>query len=348
VPAKVYQCENPKKARPHLELHGVTTLELEELKSMITGPTASSVIEFCELVGGPIFNEATRTGEGNIPRDGNDEGRYLLSPGEGGQRWQAPLSKPKKPVPVDRGDVRVEAGQGEAGEGEGADTAGGSHGGQEEEEAEEGGDGEQEEGEEEEKGGQEEQGGGRMAAAEKRLTRELYERACELLEGIEPLKKLIMQALKDATLKGEKVQKGVALINRPGSPPLRAQLIHTDLSVGRQGFVAIVVLEPCSVLVSPGSHSAVRQYKGLLGSDVQLHKAREADALASVAVPKLLRVQMEPGQVLLLHGNTVHAGDAAVGDRKSPRLHFYVQKGKVDNETNPLFPLGKRFAAKFV
>ena len=331
VPASFYRCPDDTKPRAHLDLLGVTTLEPEGLKQLITPALVAKVVEFAELMGAPIFNEAMRTGEGKVPKDSNDEGRYLLTSGEGGLRWQAHLSKPQKPAPGPGEGVHIEAGRG------GSDEA--------EEEMGGGGNGEQEEGEEEENG--QEEGGG-VDAEERRFTREKWERACELLEGIAPVRQRITQALESAKAGGEKVQKGVVLINRPGSPPLRAQLIHTDMSVGRKGFVAIAVLEPCSVLVSPGSHSAIRQYQGLLGIDKQLHKAREANALASVAVSKLVRMQMEPGQVVLLHGNTVHAGDAAVGDRKSPRLHFYVLKGNVDNETNPLFHLGKRFAAMFV
>ena len=61
-------------------------------------------------------------------------------------------------------------------------------------------------------------------------------------------------------------------------------------------------------------------------------------------VPRLV---MEPGQLVLLDGNTVHARDIGVPGQTYVRLHWYFVKEPLDNATYPITMLGKVFASLF-
>ncbi|GIL66534.1 hypothetical protein Vafri_19998 [Volvox africanus] len=62
---------------------------------------------------------------------------------------------------------------------------------------------------------------------------------------------------------------------------------------------------------------------------------------------RVVRMHMHPGQIVLLNGNTVHAGDAGKPGLWSPRMHVYLQTVRVKNATWPLEAIHEKFAAKF-
>ncbi|GIL93523.1 hypothetical protein Vretifemale_20910 [Volvox reticuliferus] len=62
---------------------------------------------------------------------------------------------------------------------------------------------------------------------------------------------------------------------------------------------------------------------------------RDAEYFASVfSQQKVLRLRMHPGQMVLLDGNTIHAGDAGKPNSWSPRLQVYAHSKKVINTTS--------------
>ena len=67
--------------------------------------------------------------------------------------------------------------------------------------------------------------------------------------------------------------------------------------------------------------------------------AQEAALAAFRSVPSrttLVRVHIEPGYVLVMDGNTVHAGDKGVKGKLSPRMHTYVQRSQPGDSTVPV------------
>jgi len=135
---------------------------------------------------------------------------------------------------------------------------------------------------------------------------------------------------------GLDVHRTVLLINHPGKEgdePVGMQSIHTDLHALRQGFVVFLGLSRYSVLVSPTSHHAIRTLENLQRTNPDL---TESDLITMVAAPKLVRLIIEPGQLVLVHGNTVHAGDAGSLGQWAPRLHFYATSSDIVNETMPI------------
>ncbi|GIM16699.1 hypothetical protein Vretimale_19295, partial [Volvox reticuliferus] len=73
-----------------------------------------------------------------------------------------------------------------------------------------------------------------------------------------------------------------------------------------------------------------------------------ADTITNLfSVQRVVRLHMHPGQMVLLDGNTVHAGDAGKPNSWSPRLHVYAQSKKVKNATWPLEAMHESFAEKF-
>ena len=140
----------------------------------------------------------------------------------------------------------------------------------------------------------------------------------------------------------------MVLINLPGKEgdePVGMQSIHTDLLPLRQGFVGLLGLFRYSVLVSPMSHHSIRTLATL---EKMNPNATESDLVSMVSAPKLVRLMIEPGQLVLLHGNTVHAGDAGSLGEWAPRMHFYATRGVMDNETSPIEHVHPLFAKLFM
>ncbi|GLC42294.1 hypothetical protein PLESTM_001317900 [Pleodorina starrii] len=330
VPAAMFKCEDIKQARSYLEMAGVVTLELPELKELLERiPDAAEVAtQLCRLKGEPIFQELRCNGDGSYCHDETDEGRLLMDYGTGGQRWMVNLQRPSMPA------ARHAAG-GSTGRGKSGSEMGEEGGGEEKEDG----------GEEEEDGGEEDAGEGAEGSEGEREAS--LKKAIMLYERLLPIRSFGYHYLRKVARSGESVQKAVVLANhpgKPGDPPVGVQATHVDLAPGVGGFVGFMPLAPVSVLVSPGSHVAVQLYHKLREAQPQVP---EKGIMLSVSAPKMVRMHMKPGQIVLLHVNTVHAGDAGVLNTWSPRIHFYVYRGSVDNETHPVEAMGPLFAALF-
>ena len=150
-----------------------------------------------------------------------------------------------------------------------------------------------------------------------------------VLQAMDVVKRLLVRS-------GLDVNRTVLLINHPGKEgdePVGMQAIHTDLHALRQGFVVFLGLSRYSVLVSPTSHHSIRTLASLQKMNPD---STESDFISMVSAPKLVRLVIEPGQLVLVHGNTVHAGDAGSLGEWAPRLHFYATSSAIDNETMPI------------
>jgi hypothetical protein len=104
----------------------------------------------------------------------------------------------------------------------------------------------------------------------------------------------------------------------------------------------IVAVERCTVLVVPFSHHMV---EGLGWMTAKAGEAAAADAatagpsagpsaaeeadetLASLLPPstKPTRIHLDPGQLVVMHGYLVHAGDAGEPGETALRVHFYTE-----------------------
>jgi hypothetical protein len=62
----------------------------------------------------------------------------------------------------------------------------------------------------------------------------------------------------------------------------------------------------------------------------------------------VIRLVLNPGDILFLHGNTVHAGDEGVAGEMQPRLHWEVRKDKLINATHLIELMHPKFAARFL
>ncbi|GLC77417.1 hypothetical protein PLESTF_001933400 [Pleodorina starrii] len=345
VPAALYKCEDIKEARSYLEMAGVVTLEPPKLQELLQAipDAAEAAIQLCRLRGGPIFQELRHGDGGNYCYDEHDEGRLLMDYGTGGQRWMVDLKRPSMPA------GRHAAG-GSTGRGKSGSEMGEEGGGEEKEdgaEEEEGGGEEEDGGEEKEGRGEEEEEGGEGADGDEGEQEVSPQQVLKLYKRLLPIRRFGSSYLRNVARSKESVQKAVVLANhpgKPGDPPVGVQATHVDLAPEAGGFVGFMPLAPVSVLVSPGSHIAVQLYHKLREAHPQVP---EKGIMLSVSAPKMVRMHMKPGQIVLLHVNTVHAGDAGVHNTWSPRIHFYVHQGDVDNETHPVEPMGPLFAALF-
>ena len=145
---------------------------------------------------------------------------------------------------------------------------------------------------------------------------------------------------------GYGLRQPVVLGNDPeeaGRPPAPAQQLHMDLAPEMKGYVMFVPLAPASVLVVPCSHVWARQW-------ARLQRKKHDEAVIAATMPKypVTRLELHPGQVLIMDGNLVHAGDAGRPGEWTPRLHWYIQRPLVvPNDTHLDTTLGGRFAAAF-
>jgi ectoine hydroxylase-related dioxygenase (phytanoyl-CoA dioxygenase family) len=109
---------------------------------------------------------------------------------------------------------------------------------------------------------------------------------------------------------------------------VHSQAWHTDYPPGMSGaeaapIVCLVALQDCSLLVCPGSHHALQA----LYTHTQLSGTGEVgggvvEEIMSQLRPK--RLQLKAGDIVLLHGLTLHAGDAGQAGVRAARMHFYI------------------------
>jgi hypothetical protein len=146
-----------------------------------------------------------------------------------------------------------------------------------------------------------------------------------------------------------KIQSPVVLINTQevGQPPVSAQDFHVDIpptSPATPGFVAIMAMESdVTLLVMPYSGIAVRDFIGFKNGCSTL------DQKLPELFPKFkaIRVKLKVGHILLLNGDTVHAGDCGVDGKHGLRIHWYAQADEVLNETFTIEQFGDGFGERF-
>ena len=131
--------------------------------------------------------------------------------------------------------------------------------------------------------------------------------------------------------------------HKPGGP----QLLHADVQAGVQSRVVIVALsDDMTLLVAPFSHVTVRgrAYFDHLPTDA------EADEIVGMIMPRfpLIRLRLKRGQLIVMDGNTVHAGDAGQPHKYNPCMHWYAVQNSVGNATQPLAIMGPSMEASFV
>ncbi|KXZ42440.1 hypothetical protein GPECTOR_146g5 [Gonium pectorale] len=76
-------------------------------------------------------------------------------------------------------------------------------------------------------------------------------------------------------------------------------------------------------------------------------KSTVAERLAHLPHFKLIRLELAVGDVLLLSGDCVHAGDRGLDKKPSLRVHWYVMNYEKTDDTNILEVFGKEFASHF-
>ena len=241
---------------------------------MVTVEVAAAATTYGREYGEAIFQAPKKGPNGEYLRDMDDDGRFLMTYGEGGQRWMAAFER-ITPTPMNNDQNEMD-----------------------------------------------------MAACKMKETLHnvldvVIDRATDIVKGV-------------IGKNCYKVHKTVVMVNHPGKEgdePVGMQAIHTDLVPLRNGFVGFLGLSRYYVLVSPMSHHAIRTFETLRKKNPLL---QDSDLLRLVGAPKLVRLLIEPGQIVLVHGNTVHAGDAGIRGEWAPRVHFYATKGMVDNETCPI------------
>lgn len=171
-----------------------------------------------------------------------------------------------------------------------------------------------------------------------------HKRTRELAEIIKPVAKKAAAILAAVAGPDLRIRNSMVLVNEPVEPPVGIQCLHCDLPPFAKGFVGLLALSRYTILVSPASHHAVQAHQMLM----DMHpNADESEIMCMVSAPKLVRLVIEPGELVLLHGNIIHAGDMGSAGELSPRIHFYVIQNSVDNETLPAIGMGPLFEAMF-
>lgn len=114
------------------------------------------------------------------------------------------------------------------------------------------------------------------------------------------------------------VQGGVIISNDPKKPP-GGQSLHVDLKEVL-GLAAFWGLDSFALNVVDGSDKYVAKAEAMLA------KGMSAEEVAT-ALPQLQveQVQINAGEIVLMHGFTVHGGAKGVAGKVSLRAHWYLQ-----------------------
>lgn len=105
------------------------------------------------------------------------------------------------------------------------------------------------------------------------------------------------------------------------------QAVHCDVRPGREDYkVVITAVHPnTTVVVQAFSHHAILStstYSRLLEEDPAAFDSMFGHLCGRF---RLVRVELQPGEVLVLHGNTLHAGDRGRQGTVLERIHHYIQ-----------------------
>jgi hypothetical protein len=98
------------------------------------------------------------------------------------------------------------------------------------------------------------------------------------------------------------------------------QYPHNDygLRLGYNGVAVVVAVERVTLWVYPCSHHAVQ------GLGEARTAAERAEALDWAPTTGWQRVTLEPGEVFVMHGHLIHAGDMGQPGESAVRLHLYM------------------------
>ncbi|KXZ41562.1 hypothetical protein GPECTOR_392g208 [Gonium pectorale] len=126
-----------------------------------------------------------------------------------------------------------------------------------------------------------------------------------------------------------------------GQDPVTEQAAHMDMPDWIEGFVGITALEGgVTINVAMGSGPLIAIYD-------RFDKIPKRTLLEMLPNFNLMRVELEVGQVLLLGGNCVHAGDRGLDKKHSLRVHWYVMNYEKTDDTNIMGIWGKEFENHF-
>lgn len=131
--------------------------------------------------------------------------------------------------------------------------------------------------------------------------------------------------------------------------PVCRQGWHTDHAEDQWGVVAIGAVQKTSLLVFPGSAAEIREFQRLERLVTQ-NKIAEAELEAWLRgrAFKALRLVLQPGDMVFMTGDTIHAGDRGTNGSRSMRMHWYItQSTAKDNSTTHLEHYGESFKKCF-
>ena len=145
----------------------------------------------------------------------------------------------------------------------------------------------------------------------------------------------------------------------PTAPiPFKRQVLHIDVAASAKNEappVIIVALQRCGIYAIPYSQHMVKAWakeqeacnnnplnKTLITACTTDLKA--ADKTVANGLPEKVVAQryvMEPGDILIMNGHTIHAGDEGVLGHPALRLHLYCNTVVGKLPKNETFPLAK-------
>jgi ectoine hydroxylase-related dioxygenase (phytanoyl-CoA dioxygenase family) len=105
--------------------------------------------------------------------------------------------------------------------------------------------------------------------------------------------------------------------------------------------VAIVALEKFSLYVYPYSHTLMRSMMALHGPNFTTGSTVEIDVeiAQSMSMQIPLRLDVEPGEIIIFDGYLVHAGTEGMSGASRLRLHLYLQS--LQNKVTVMSSCGK-------
>ncbi|EFJ42408.1 hypothetical protein VOLCADRAFT_97483 [Volvox carteri f. nagariensis] len=284
VPAELFAAHDITQSRRLLDTFGVAVRVSKELEERImSSGAAAAAIEFAELMGQALSREPLRGTDMGFAHGKNGDDHVTMTIGEGAQRWQAFLERPKEswgpPVAKERNGKDQE------------------YDATSDEEDEEGKEGDAED----------------LVKHEASLDEgedafKKYTRSLELYRVLRPFRKKGTSWLNEvASGSGAGVSQVTVLVNHPGGPgdsPVRSETCRTELTPWEAGLAGFMPFTPCEILVAPYSQHAVKGYDAIMKINPQ---AAKAAALYAMPTYKMVHMKMKPGQIVIIHGNTVHA-----------------------------------------
>ncbi|MGQ3286013.1 hypothetical protein, partial [Bosea sp. (in: a-proteobacteria)] len=106
-----------------------------------------------------------------------------------------------------------------------------------------------------------------------------------------------------------------------------------------------MAMQRVSILLIPRSHKWVQVVEHFWNGPGKSHECQAAleEYLKRMTAQEVVRVTLEPGQVLGMRGYTIHAGDEGRVGTGSVRVHFYASTGFVSDTTCYIAEFGHLF-----